>query len=579
MRDFLSFCNKNNTISAIKTTKTKLYCIFVAKFAIVKATEERKHLDPVFLKYGMQVYTYEYVQQLRKENLQRKKDGKKLYNLIPQAGFQEKVLLIDADVKIVGGKRGGGKSWCGLFEFLPYIFNPDVSGYGFRRFEDDIARGIWKSSKQVYKGFGTPADSYFEWKFLNGKGATFRCEHLQDPKKISDRFRGVEMAYILVEELAEHTRDNMNTLFDLLASNRSTAGVKPKCVCTCNPVGKSNKLRHFLDWYIDPETDTIIPERDGKIRYFYRYGDDLTEIAWGNTWQEVYNNPSARPKIDRLCQDTGSRPQDFVTSLVFVEGDFADNEILHISDPKYMNRISARGGESTTNDIVGVWRDIDSGTGMITAEAVRAFYENTERKDGVMRASCDVALTGDFFVIYAFDGHHICDMEAWIGMFSDDVIPFIESFLTKNGVRKENFTYDQNGLGVWIKSDSRFQRSKPFNNRSAPTDTRQWNSLKSEAADKFAHAFNHGEFSIDPILLNRRFTDKKGRTYTFAERFMHERRALKRKDNATRFELIDKPQMKLEIGESPDFLEGMFMVMPLFESSAKPIRRNFRIWY
>ena len=469
-------------------------------------------------------------------------------------------------------------SWVGLFEFLPYIFNPDVSGYGFRRYEDDIARGIWKSSKQVYKGFGTAADSYFEWKFLNGKGATFKCEHLQDPKKISDRFRGVEMAYILVEELAEHTRDNMNTLFDLLASNRSTAGVKPKCVCTCNPVGKSNKLRHFLEYYIDPETDTIIKERDGKIRYFYRYGEDITEIAWGDTWQEVYDHPSARPKIDRLCQDTGSNPQDFITSLAFIEGDFADNEILHVSDPKYMNRISARGGESTTNDIVGVWRDIDSGSGLVSADDVRAFYENTEQRDGVMRASCDVALTGDFFVIYAFDGHHVCDMEAWRGMLSDDVIPFIEHFLARNGVRKENFTYDSNGLGVWIKSDSRFQRSIPFNNRSAPSDIRLWNSLKSEAAEKFAQAFKRGDFSIDPALLNRKFTDQKGRTYTFAERFMHERRALKRRDNVSRFELIDKPQMKIEIGESPDFLEGMFMVMPLYERASRPIRRGFRMW-
>ena len=310
----------------------------------MNATDDSQYLDPVFLKMGQRVFRYDYIQQLRKENLELKRDGKKLLNYIPQAGFQEKVLTSEADIKIVGGKRGGGKTWVGLFEFLPYIFNPDVSGYGFRKYEDDIARGIWKSSKQVFKGFGQDAFSFFEWKFLNGRGATFKCEHLQDPKKISDRFRGVEMAYILIEELAEHTRDNMDTLFDLLASNRSTAGVKPKCVCTCNPVGKSNKLRYFLDWYIDPSTDTIIPERDGKIRYFYRYGDDVQQIAWGNTWEEVYNNPVVTDRIDRLCEDTGQQPREFITSLVFIEGSYADNEILHAADPKYINRIAARGG-------------------------------------------------------------------------------------------------------------------------------------------------------------------------------------------------------------------------------------------
>lgn len=469
-------------------------------------------------------------------------------------------------------------TWIGLFEALPYIFNPDVNMYGFRRLEDDIARGIWKSSKQVYKGFGTPVGSSFEWKFLDGKGATMKMEHLQDPSKVSDRFRGVEMAFILIEELTEHTRDNMNVLFDLLASNRSTSGVKPMCVCTCNPVGKSNKLRYFLDYYIDPETDVVIPERSGHVRYFYRFGDDVTEIAWGDSVEEVYNNPSAKGKIDRLCQDTGSEPKDFITSLVFIEGDFQDNEILHIADPKYMNRISARGGESTTNDIVGVWRDIDSGSGLITPEDMRAMFDNTERRDGVMRASCDVALTGDFFVIFAFDGHHVVDMEAWRGMLSDDIVPFIEHFLSKNGVRKENFTYDSNGLGLWLTSNSAFANSVQFNNKSQASDSRLWGNLKSEAAEKFVKALKAREFSIDSSLLTRKFTDDKKHTFTLEERLMEERRAIKRKDNCPRFELIQKPQMKIEIGHSPDMIEALLMVMPLMEKKKVAVRRGFENW-
>ena len=542
----------------------------------MRREDDSKWLDPVFLKHGLKVYRYEYIQELRKENLELKRNGKKITNLIPQSGFQEETLAIDADIKIIGGKRGGGKTWVGLFEFLPYIFNPDVNGYGFRKFEDDIARGIWRSSKQVYKGFGTSADTYFEWKFLGGRGASFKCEHLQDPKKISDRFRGVEMAYILIEELAEHTRESMNTLFDLLASHRSTAGVKPKCVCTCNPVGKSNKLRYFLDWYIDPETDTIIPERDGKVRYFYRYGEDVSEIAWGDTWEEVYTNPSVTARIDHLCQETGQQPREFITSLAFIEGGFQDNLILQAADPKYMNRIAARGGESTTNDIAGVWRDVDTSSCLLSPEDFRRMFENTEKRDGVMRASCDVALTGDFLVLFAFDGHHIVDVEARRGVLSDEAIPFIEQFLRRNGVRKENFTYDANGLGVWLKTDSRFQRSFPFNNKSAPSDSRLWNNLKSESAEEFVNALKRNEFSMDASLVNRRWLDAKGREFTLSDRLLAERRALKRKDNISRFEIIEKAQMKVEVGHSPDFIEGLFMVMSLIGKKKKEIvRRGF----
>ena len=65
--------------------------------------DERKYLDPVFLEYGMEVYSNEYIEMLRKENLELKQKGKRSYNLIPQSGFQEKVLTSTADIVICGG--------------------------------------------------------------------------------------------------------------------------------------------------------------------------------------------------------------------------------------------------------------------------------------------------------------------------------------------------------------------------------------------------------------------------------------------------------------------------------------------
>lgn len=536
-----------------------------------------QYLDPVFAKHGQRVFSNKLIQLIREDNLQRKRDGRRIYNLCPQAGFQEKVLVTDADIKIVGGRRGGGKTFIGLYEFLPYIFNPDVNGYGFRKYEDDISRGIWKSSKQVYRYFGSPAEFTFEWKFLNGKGAYMKMEHLQDPKKVSDRFRGVEMAFVLIEELAEHTRENLDIIFDLLASNRTTAGVKPKFICTCNPVGRSNKLRFLLDWWIDPLTNRAIPERDGVIRYFFRYGSDVSEMIWGDSPEDVYNNVAAHTKIDNLCASTGSSYRDFITSITFINGEFADNKILHVSDPKYMSRISAKGGEGVTNDIEGIWQDMDSGTGLVSADDMTAFFNNTEQRDGFMRASADVALTGDFFVIFAFDGHHVADMEAWRGVPTDAVPEFVRKFLIKNGVRQENFTYDSNGLGLWLKDS--FPNAVPFNNKSASSNPMLWGNLKSECAEKFVRDLRAGLFSIDGNLLQRAYTDSKKRMFSVGDRLMEERRALKRKDtDAGRFELISKPQMKAEIGHSPDFIEALFMVEHLFSVKKRCVRTGFENW-
>lgn len=535
-------------------------------------------LDPVFASVGMEVYTYEYVESLRKENLERKKNGQRLYNLIPQKGFQEDMMNIDADIKIIGGKRGLGKTFIGLYDALPYIFNPEVSMYGFRKYEDDVARGIWKSSFQVYRYFGTPVASSFQWNFLQGKGATMKMEHLQDQKKVSDRFRGVEMAYILIEELAEHTRENLDVLFDLLASNRSTAGVRPKCVCTCNPVGRSNALRHFVDWWIDPDTNLPIPERNGKIRYFYRYGNNVDEIVWGDSPQEVYVHPNVMHRIDALADETGSDYSEFITSMAFITGDYADNEILKVSDPKYLNRISARGGASTHNDIIGKWEDVDDTTGLLTMEDMYAFFDNTEQRNGIMRASADVALTGDFMVLFAFDGYHVCDMEAWRGVPTDEIRTFIDAFLYKNNVRYENFTYDSNGLGLWLKD--MFKGAQPFNNKSKASNS-NWKNLKSECADMFVRDIRERKFSIDEQILKRTFTDKKKNKFVVEDRLMEERRALQRKENNGEcFEIISKQQMKTEVGHSPDFIEALMMVELLMREKTrkKKVRKGFDMW-
>ena len=316
----------------------------------VQPHTEANIFDPVFLEYGMEVYTYEYAEKIRMENLDLKRKGKRLYNIIPQAGFQEKVLTSQADIVICGGSRGSGKTAVSLIGSFYYADNPDVNMYGFRRLEADVKRGIWKSCKPLFRGFASFADTSFEAKFYNGNGATMKMEHLADLKQVKDRFRGAEMPYIVIEELAEFTKENLNVIFDLMGSNRSTTGLPSRFICTCNPVGKSNALRHFVSWWIDPETDEAIPERSGVLRYFCRYGEDITEIAWGDTPEEVYENPNAHNKICTLTDNPDEEYKNFITSLTFIDGDYSENAILHVSDPKYMNRISSGGSRSTIND-------------------------------------------------------------------------------------------------------------------------------------------------------------------------------------------------------------------------------------
>ena len=64
---------------------------------------QTKILSGLFLPSGEPVYTQEYIQALRDAD---KKHPDKL-KIIAQRGGQERMLAIDADIKIVGGSRGG----------------------------------------------------------------------------------------------------------------------------------------------------------------------------------------------------------------------------------------------------------------------------------------------------------------------------------------------------------------------------------------------------------------------------------------------------------------------------------------
>ena len=136
---------------------------------------EEKYIDPVFAKVGKRVYTYEYVEKLRKENLQLKKDGKPIFNLIPQKGFQEKVLLTQADIKIVGGKRGGGK-------VLPND-TQIVTPFGMRlngdlKIGQTISNPVTGGFEKVIAIYEHPDHEFYEMMFDDGSTVECGLEHL-----------------------------------------------------------------------------------------------------------------------------------------------------------------------------------------------------------------------------------------------------------------------------------------------------------------------------------------------------------------------------------------------------------------
>lgn len=440
---------------------------------------------------------------------------------------------------------------------LYHVDNPLFIARGFRKEIGDVERGLWNTSKGIYTGVAVPAETDHRWTFPSGAQSIY--DHLQNesPSVIDQRFRGVEMPHIIIDELPQIQQ---NTFFTLLASNRNTIGAVNKFICSCNPVPKHHWVYKMISWYIDEETRSIIPERDGKIRYFHKWGKTVDEIEWGSTKEEVYQK--AKVYIDALIDpdDPEDGPDNYITSFCFIEGNYNDNKIFKSIDSSYKGRLAQQGGAQSAKDIKGIWGDVEDGEILLTrSEMEDYFFNNNFQTTGRYTAVADVALSKDFFVIYALNGGHIFDVEFFTGVLSDEAIGFIDKFLSKNHIREENFAYDSNGLGLFL--EGFFKKARKFNNRATATDPKLWNNYKSECAERWVNAVKARKYSIDPNVLARKVIDKRnGITMTVAERLQAERPALQRKvtDNG-RFEIIQKSDMKSIVGHSPDFIEGIFM--------------------
>lgn len=508
--------------------------------------------DPVFLKYGQMVYSKEFIAELRENVLNNEAENV----FIPQEGFQENVCLNDADVLIVGGKRGAGKTFVMELAPLRFVDNPLFTVNGYRKEEDDIKRGLWNTSKKIYSNIATPKESSFRWVFPSGAVSTY--EHLQNENEIDRRFRGVELPFIIVDEV---TQISSNTFFTMLASNRNSLGIKNQFIGSCNPVGPKHWLHKFIEWYIDPDTKEIIPERDGKKRYFYKYGKHISEIYWGNSKEEVYEK--AKDKInlvfDESLLEQGLSPLDLINSLCFIGGDYASNKIFIRKDASYLGNLAQQGGEQSIKDIKGIWDDYGDSESIFSNDDWEAVYENTYQTNGIRTAVCDVALSRDALTLGAFDGSHLFDIEYIKNVGSTTAFKLIERFLSKHHIPLRNFAFDSDGVGNYLKEPCKVGKggAYAFNNNSASSDPAIWYNQKAECAEKFSIRVKEHGFSIDRDLLDKVMDGK-----TLREHLDEQKSVIRRKETTNgKYQLINKPEMKKLLGgkRSPDIIEMIIM--------------------
>lgn len=530
---------------------------------------------------GEPIYTQEYIQSLRDAD---KKHPDKL-KIIAQRGGQERMLSIDADIKIVGGSRGGSKSFSSLMEVLKDIKNPDFHATILRNEKDDL-QSLVTDSYKLFSQFGTynKSQNDMTWNFDNGGWLKFSyyAGAYQDFKT---RFQGRQYAYVCIDE---GTQCPYKKFKYLLTNNRNAAHIRNRFWITCNPDPES-WVRKFIDWWVD-ENGYIIPERDGVIRYCFMDGDTPDSIYWGNTREEVYEQ--CKGIIDSLWKDSYeelgyTKLEMFIKSATFVRADVSENIKLISTDASYLANLAQQDEEQRMRDLEANWNCKAAGDDMIKMEDLDEIYDNAEQiGDGKRRASADIAFTGgDNFVMWLWEGWHCKDLVV-LRLDPKTLVSVVEAKLREWGVEECNFTYDMQGIGQYFKGF--FKDAVPFNNQAAPIARNHqeeegikylYKDLKSQCAWLFYKMIKEKQISIDSALLERKYSGNGFDKVPLRQILQKERKMLRRDENSDDrgFKLLPKKIAKKYVGHSPDFFESWFYVM-IFSLTKKKNKKVKGLW-
>ena len=518
--------------------------------------EGNKFDNIVKLADGSQVYSYEYIEWLRKDQ----EDVVDSNRIMPQKGGQENMLSADVDILIGGGSRGGTKTYSLLLENDKDIYNGNFKSMILRKEVDDLAN-IIDESRKIFQDFGeyNKSKSDMTWNLHSGGSIKFNY-YSDNYEDFKIRFQGKQFSYIGIDEI---THIEYNKFKYLLTCNRNAYRIRNRFWGTCNP-DPDSWVAKFIDWWIG-EDGFPIPERNGVVRYCFMDGDDVSTIYWGNTRQEVYEQ--CKEIIDRHWKPSYNQygtPQElFIKSVTFIEAKLADNKKLMKADPTYLSNLVNQDEEQRARDLDGNWKYRNVGDDLIKLANLEEFFKNSfQFGDNQRRCACDVAFDGgDNLVMWLFIGDHIEDVYVCSAT-SRTVLNNVKNKLEEWRVLEENFTYDLSGLGQTFKGF--FTHAVPFNNRESVEERYkgQFDNIKSQCAYMFYHALNDGELSINPDLLDLKFSGDGYSNMALRDILRKERKAIKKNidisDNG--FCIIKKRMMKQIVGHSPDFIEALLMV-------------------
>jgi predicted phage terminase large subunit-like protein len=278
----------------------------------------------------------------------------------PKSPKQYDFMHSDAKITVFGGAAGAGKSHLGVMDFLLHTADPNFRGCMVRRTTPQLTGpgGLLEKALALFQ----LVDPKVKWRdkqdhFAFSSGAKVFLRHFQD-LKAKDNFQGWEVTKFLVDEGQQFEEAMVVYLMSRMRNPK--CAVSPHMKITCNP-DYDSFLRHWLEWWLDPNTGIPIPERDGMTRWFVRQND---KMCWASSKLEcIEQYGKAHLAIDHESQ---VKP----ISFTFISANVYDNPILCKADPDYVGWLEGLGRVEKARLLHGSWLAREEGSGYFKEEWV-----------------------------------------------------------------------------------------------------------------------------------------------------------------------------------------------------------------
>lgn len=402
--------------------------------------------------------------------------------------------------------------------------------------------------------------------FPSGAYVDFRQVNNEELKKIQEEWKGAQYTLIYIDEA---TSIAFSTFKYLLTRNRSKSRFHPTIKATMNPE-RECWIRPFIDWYIGPD-GKIIPERDGKIRYFYIYGNDPTEVFWGNSKEEVYRQ--GKTEIDKKLRALGSdfTYENLIKSFVFYLGRMSENKASIGGNMDYAGSVASVGGHQAEQLIEGNWNasSRDESTFVIKPTTVNSLPLRSPATNGMKYLTVDLADTGtNSTVIAVFDGLHWMDAMILGKSTPQQNAYWIKHMAKKHDIADSHIIYDAQRAAYMI---DYIPEAVPYYSFSPSRGIyrREYKRRKDENYARLIESINNGGFSIAPDVASMIFHQTKFGPVTILQKLVEECSVVLWTDDGLsgKKRLATKKEMnsKLGKGDSMDCLDAIHMLMSVYE--------------